>query len=1103
MRNKLCCSTSLSGSVKRIAIVFAVALSFMISAVNSVYAMDSYLQDTKLSINQTRSSLADLFSYIEQRSEYLFFYADADIKNVKVSVKAENKRVDEILDIALKGTGISYFISGRNINILKKDSGSQQSEKKIAGIVTDGNGDPIIGANVLVKGTTVGVITDLDGKFTIEATSASVIKVSYIGFFTQELTVGNKTFLNISLKENTQTLDEVVVVGFGTQKKVNLTGAVESVSVKDLNKRLVGQTSLALQGLVPGIAITQRSGQPGRDGGTISVRGQTTLGNNDVLVLVDGVEMGIDDVDPSLIESMSVLKDAASAAIYGSRAANGVILITTRRAETDKFNVSYSGHVGWQSAIQLPQKVGAIDHMRMMDLANVNVGNSPVFGDEKIKEYEQNMHSDPDRYPDTDWYDACLTNSGFTQNHFITISGGSKRIRTIANFGYMSQDGIIENSKYQRYTFRVNSDMEVLKNLTAKVDAHITYGKRREPSNYDIFNWISRIPANEAGVLSSGKWGKGWNGNNPIAMAKDGGNTDVTKPNALFNFSLIYKPVECLTVQASYSPNYYEAHESIYSKSIETFNADGSLAYKAPEQSSLTERTTKNLRQLLTASVTFDKRFGIHGVTALVGYQQDTYRYDMHSGSRLDFPFADFPVLDAGGIEGQQSAGTAKEFALQSVFGRLNYSLMDKYLFEANVRMDASSRFASGNRNGLFPSFSVGWRISEEAFWKPVKNVVNNLKLRASWGQLGNQNIGDYYPFASTVSLEGVKYIFDNKGVAGAAITNMSNQRITWETTTVTDIGIDATFWNKLNISFDYYYKRTKDILLKLNVPLTIGLNAPQQNAGEVENRGWDLSLSYNDKVGNFNYRAAFNISDVRNKIIDMKGINQTGLLVNREGEEMNSIYGLKAIGYIQPEDYDADGKYKYATQYGNFGPGDIKYFDANEDSKITADDRQILGGTIPRYTFGLSLYGEYKGVDVNLLFQGVGKANGYIEGHGIQPFFEGGTVQEQHKDYWTEDNRNAKFPRLAFNQTNNIQYSSFWMKNAAYCRLKNVQVGYTLPKKWLQKSALNHVRVYFSGDNLLTISDFWDGFDVEAPVGNGNYYPQLKSLSFGIDIKF
>ena len=299
------------------------------------------------------------------------------------------------------------------------------------------------------------------------------------------------------------------------------------------------------------------------------------------------------------------------------------------------------------------------------------------------------------------------------------------------------------------------------------------------------------------------------------------------------------------------------------------------------------------------------------------------------------------------------------------------------------------------------------------------------------------------------------------------------------------------------------YYKKTKDILLQLDVPLIIGMKAPMQNAGVVENRGWDLSLSYNDKIGDFTYRATFNISDVRNKILDMKGVNQTGLLVNREGEEMNSIYGLKAIGYIQPEDYDETGNYKYAKQFGNFGPGDIKYEDTNNDGTITSDDRQILGGTIPRYTYGLSLYGAYKGFDLNLLFQGVGKANGYIEGHGIQPFFEGGTVQEQHKDYWTEDNRHAKFPRLAFNETNNIQYSSFWMKNAAYCRLKNIQVGYTLPKKWLEKCSLNNVRIYFSGDNLLTISKFWEGFDVEAPVGNGNYYPQVKTISFGIDVKF
>lgn len=1089
---------------KKISSACLLAFILMFVCVRSVFAWnDEYYQSTKLSVNKTNIALVDLFSYIEQNSDYLFFYKDSDVKNIKVSMAATNQTINHVLDTALKNTKLTYSLSGRNVNIIQKKAEGQQQKRKYKGVVKDGSGNPIIGANVLVENSNTGVITDIDGNFDLEAEQGAVLKISYIGYLTQSIKLGNKQNLSVVLKEDTEMLDEVVVVGFGTQKKVNLTGSVESVSVKDINKRLVGQTSLALQGLVPGVSITQRSGQPGRDGGTISVRGKTTLGNNDVLVLVDGVEMGIDDIDPSLIESISVLKDAASAAIYGSRAANGVILITTKRAETDKFDISYSGRMGWQRAIELPKKVGALDHMRMLDLANTNVGNSPIYSSEKIEEYAKNMTSNPDLYPDTDWYDLCLTNSGFTQDHFITLSGGSKRIRTIANLGYMSQAGIIANSDYKRYTFRINSDMELMKNLTARLDAHVIYGKREEPSNPDIFNWLSRIPANESGILSNGKWGKGWNGYNPLAMAKDGGTSNVKKPDALFNFSLIYKPIKDLTIQATYSPHYYEVHQSIYEKSIRTYNADGSLAYTAPEQSSLSESTTQNMRQQFTASATYDKTFGVHGITALLGYQQDSYRYDIHGGSRLDFPFSDFPVLDAGGIEGQKSTGTAKEFALQSVFGRLNYSLFDRYLFEANVRFDASSRFAKGHRNGVFPSFSMGWRVSEEKFWVPLKSVVSNLKFRVSWGQLGNQNVGDYYPFASLVNIEGINYIFNNKGVSGAAITNMANKDITWETTTVTDFGIDATLWNKLNVSFDYYYKKTKDILLQLDVPLIIGLNAPMQNAGVVENRGWDLSLSYNDKIGDFTYRAAFNISDVRNKILDMKGVNQTGLLVNREGEEMNSIYGFKAIGYIQPEDYDANGNYKYAKQFGNFGPGDIRYEDVKQDGFITSEDRQILGGTIPRYTYGLSLYGAYKGFDLSMLFQGVGKANGYIEGHGIQPFFEGGTVQEQHKDYWTNENRNAKFPRLAFNETNNIQYSSFWMKNAAYCRLKNLQVGYTLPKKWTEKCSMENVRIYFSGDNLFTISDFWKGFDVEAPVGNGNYYPQVKTISFGIDVKF
>lgn len=487
---------------RKLSHVCLLAFVLMFACAHSVFAWNEYYQNVKLSINKSNIALVDLFSFIEQNSEYLFFYKDADVKNVNISISAKNKTVNQILNSALEHTKLTYSISGRNVNIIKKTDENLQY-RKYKGVVKDGAGNPIIGANVLVENTTIGVITDIDGNFNLDAKEGDILKISYIGFLAQEIKLGTKHSLTITLKEDTEMLDEVVVVGFGTQKKVNLTGSVESVSVKDLNKRLVGQTSLALQGLVPGISITQRSGQPGKDGGTISVRGKTTLGNNDVLVLVDGVEMGIDDIDPSLIESMSVLKDAASAAIYGSRAANGVILITTKRAETDKFNISYSGHIGWQNAIELPEKVGALDHMRLIDLANTNVGNSPIFGQEKIKEYEKNMSANPDMYPDTDWYDKCLTNSGFTQNHFLTLSGGSKRIRTIANIGYMSQEGIIANSNYKRYTFRINSDMELMKNLTARLDAHVVYGKREEPSNPDIFNWLSRIPANESGILSN------------------------------------------------------------------------------------------------------------------------------------------------------------------------------------------------------------------------------------------------------------------------------------------------------------------------------------------------------------------------------------------------------------------------------------------------------------------------------------------------------------------------------------------------------------------------------------------------------------------------
>ncbi len=1097
--------------IKRSSKIMGITAALLCTPVFPTIAAETdYQESATVTITAEQIALTELLSQIEKQSEFLFFYVDQDVAGIKVSVSAKDKQIDEILSQALAGTNLTYTINDRNVNITRKSAYAQQQTKKIKGTVLDSQGNPIIGANVIEKGTTNGIITDIDGNFTLDVSPSSTLQISYIGYLTQEVSVSNKEVFNIQLREDTQNLDEVIVVGYGTQKKTNLTGSVVSVSIDEMTKRQVGQTSMALQGLAPGVAVTQRSGQPGADGGTISIRGKTTLNNNDALVLVDGVEMGINDIDPSLIESISILKDAASAAIYGSRAANGVILITTKRAESDTFSVSYNGYVGWQSATNLPNKVGAIDHMLMTNTAYTNIGKSPLYSDEYIEQYRQGMLTDPDTYPDTDWYDECLTGSGLMQNHFVTLSGGSKRIRTNASFGYLDQAGIIENTNYQRYTFRMNTDMEIASNLTARIDAHFSMVDQKEPSRSDAFHWMSRIPAIQAGVLSSGQWGEGWNGDNPIAFTNDGGLKKQKKPTVVANAALTYKPFEWLTLEGNYAANYWENHISNFNKMVQTYHPDGSPFYTAPQKSTLNEETQRNMKNLLTLTATFEKTIKEdHNLKVLVGYQQEDQRYDMHRGYRENYAFPDYPVLDAGGAENQKSYGNSWEWSLRSWFGRINYDYKGKYLLEANVRYDGSSRFASGNKWGAFPSFSAGWRMSEEAFWEPIKDVVSNFKVRASWGKLGNQNVMnadnsaiDPYPYFSNVDLS-TSYIFDKTIASGAAITNMANRDITWETTTTTDVGVDITLLDKLNITADYFYRVTDDILMKLDVPLIIGMNAPSQNAGKVENRGWEFAISYADRVGDFNYRASFNLSDVRNKILDMKGVNQTSLTVSREGHEMYSLYGLEAIGYIVPEDYDANGNYMGATQYGNFGPGDIKYKDQNGDGVINTSDYVVFGGTIPRYTFGLSFYGEYKGVDLNLLFQGVGKADGYIYGQGIQTFVEGGTVQEQHKDYWTPENRDAQFPRLAFNETNNIQNSSFWMKNAAYLRLKNVQLGYTFPKKLLKKTPISNLRLYVSGDNLLTIDNFWDGFDVEAPVGNGGYYPQVKTFSIGVDLKF
>lgn len=1106
----------------KIPLAMKLIILILILLVSVSRAENTNAQNTKISINAQNQTIAEILETVEQQTDFSFIY-DSKLVDTerKVSVQADDENIFDVLTQMFVGSDIAYTVVNKKIILNKSEEilNPSQSNIIVYGIVTSSSGESLPGVSIAVKGTSIGAVSNLDGKYSLTVPSEEAVLVfSYIGFTTQEITVGQQKNINITMREATGEIDEVVVVGYGTQKKADLTGAVSTVSIPNMEKRTIAQTSLALTGLIPGVVVTQRSGKPGGDAGIISVRGKTTLGNNDVLVLIDGVESNINIIDPKSIESISVLKDAASAAIYGNRAANGVILITTKRAEDGKAYVSYNGYVAQGKPTNVPKYVNAVDFMKYISIAKRAVGITPEYSDEYIQEYEEGVKRGDPNYPDVDWFKATATNNGIINSHFITVSLGKKELKSLVQGGYLHQNGITENTNFERYTLRSNTDFEMSKKFELHSDLALVYSTSKEPSKLGLgYNFVGRIPANQPAYLPDGRYGPGWQGINPVAYYKDGGPIIVNAPSGIFNFSGAFRPVKFLELNGQYSVNYWEEHFSNYDKRVQLYLKDGTPDPQTQAKSTLSNGTTRDMRTMLNGDATLTQSFNkTHNFKLMVGYQQESFWTKWQTAYREVFVF-DYPVLNAGGAENQKSSGSANDYAAQSVFGRFNYNFKEKYLFETNLRYDGSSRFAKGYRWGIFPSVSAGWRISEEDFWTDLKPIINNLKLRASYGKLGNQNISDNnYPSQSIVNL-GTSYIFDKTATSGAAITTMANSIISWETTTQTNVGLDLNLFNKLELNAEYYYRRTDDILLNLNIPLIIGQAAPEQNAGSLENRGWELGVTYNDKFGDLKFSALFNISDVKNKILDLKGINQTSLTANREGYPMYSLYGYEADGYIVPEDYDSNGKYMGATQIGDFGPGDIKYKDQltidtngdgipdKADGVINTSDMVIFGSTIPRFTFGLGLFFEYKGFDLNMLFQGVGKADGYVWGHSLGSFYEGGSMPEIGKDYWTPENRNAMFPRLAFNNSNNQQNSSFWRKDASYIRMKNIQLGYTLPENLTSKIGISNLRLYVSTDNLFTITKFWKYFDVEAPVltGYDQFYPIMRTSAIGLDIKF
>lgn len=1087
------------------------ALFFLVTG---VFAGEANSQ-TRVNLSARNAKIGDILNEIERQTDYLFVYAWDEINlEHPTSVEVKNQSINDVLERLFRNTEITYVVEGTNVLLMKKDGKNdtsivQQNKRRITGTVTDQFGDPIIGANVIEKGSPAnGTITNMDGQFSLNIDEDAVLLVTYIGFIDYEQPVKNQQNLLIALKEDAKSLDEVVVVGYGVQKKVNVTGAVETVN----GNRLVGKpvTSIvsALTGEAAGVTITQSSGQPSSNQGTVRIRGVGTWQDASPLVLVDGISMSLNDVIPSEVESVSILKDASSAAIYGSRAANGVILITTKKGKVGKVSFSYSGNVALQRATRIPEMATSWQYAEMYNQMMVNEGQSPIFTQEKIDRM-RNGTGDPDLgEANTNWYKEILDVSP-QHNHQISVQGGGDRFAYMLAAGYSDQQGVIASTAFNRYNLRLNTTSHLTSWL--KLDLNMTYlnSLKKDAAQggaSDAYRRSSRALPYLPVKFSDGTWSYNSYPTNPVRrVSGDYGTVRNYNDVVTVLISPEVNIIKGLVAKANFAYESSTFRDKTFDKTVayDSFEPAGQSATTEINRNKQTDKWSQYRNITANALINYDTTFGQHALSAIAGTSIESFKYAFTEASRYDFPNNDFTEINAGDPTTASANGNSTYSALASVFGRLNYNYKERYLVEFTARYDGSSKFAKGNRWGFFPSASLGWRISEEAFFQSLTAYVSNLKFRVSYGLLGNQKI-DNYQYYSLIG-NGGNYMYDNKIQMGYKESKMGNQLITWESSKNFNVAVDfGLFDNKLNGSFDWYKKRTSDILLQLKTPDLLGIDAPIENAGVIENKGWDFTLNWQSNIGkDFNYRIGVVLSDVKNKVIDLKGYKSpTGELKARiEGQPLDAIFGYKTLGICETqEDYE---KYEKVMKTFNpkWGIGDIIIEDRKKDGKIDADDKTVIGNSIPRYTFGVSLGFDYKKWDFSCIFQGVGKADGYITHEGIQGL-NGGGVNSPRKEHYekTFDPANPKpgayFPRT-LKSTYNFENMSHWVQDASYIRLKNIQIGYTFNVK-----GFNKFRVYVSGENLFTITNFMT-WDPETPVGSRTVYPHVSVYSAGVNLIF
>lgn len=1100
---------------KQIFRIMRISTFLLMVCVFCSYAGNAHSQNAKVSIRMNNVKLDKILNEIENQTDYLFIYNNQVDINKITSVKVKNEAVAQVLDKILSGTGINYELEGTHIILTTeaiKDLHAQQQAKTVTGTVTDVSGEPIIGANIRIKGTTTGTITDIDGNFSIEAEPQSVIEVSYIGYLTQETVINNQKSIRFLLKEDTKTLDEVVVIGYGVQKKADLTGSVANINTEKLNTQSNANIGQALQGKIAGVDIVSQGGAPG-SGTRIMVRGIGTLNNASPLYIVDGMYMNsIDHINPNDIASIDVLKDASSAAIYGSRAANGVIIVTTKEGSNTEGKpiIDLSVNLGISTASKFLDMLDAKGWAEVTTIARQAIGKPAL-----------DMATDLANKPDNDWQDIMFR-PALMQNYNLSVKGGGKYSTYYTGLGYFNQDGIVKGTNYQRYNIQSKNDYK-RGIFSAGTNLIISFSHdkplHQELRGGMIGTILQSVPTlekyddtREGGY--GGTYGDVVNIPHPLAIIDDN-IMDRYNENVKI-FANLYAQIELfkgLKYKLNLTPDFsFERYKNYLNK------YDFGLATNSITQ--LTERQRRRRNILVENLLTFDRTFGEHKISALAGYtyQDSRFRHIQAYGEGLPQGLEE---IDAA-TTNRSNEGNSWKSVLTSILGRVFYSYQNKYLFTATIRRDGSSKFGKNNRYGYFPSFSLGWNVAEEKFMENV-HWLDQLKLRGGYGVLGNQEI-DNYQYSSTITT-GINYPDGNGGLLqGAFPKNFANPDIKWEETAMTNVGIDfMAFNNRLSLTADYYVKNTKDILLTVPIPISSGgANDPIRNAGKIRNNGFEFNLGWMDQPNpdisyGINLIGSFN----KNKVIAMgsesgsiKGGSTNQNITTSEtkaGYPIGGYWLISTAGYFNSQEevdaYAKDGKKIQPAAE----PGDIKFVDANNDGVINDDDRVFQGSPFPDFTFALNGNMRYKNFDLSIGLQGVlGNKIYNATRQTLEDVTKGSNFLASCLDYWTPENKNASHPRLTWDDPNRNTRaeSDRYLENGSYLRLRSVQLGYTFPQTWF-KGAIQHARVYINAENLFTITSY-SGYSPDVNADNANYrgfdnfiYPTNRTFMLGLNVTF